>query len=168
MKSINHHNILQSAASRCRSITSLRASSPRRSGGGRKRKEGLPTTNLEFEFHIQFSCGSPCGLSCQFSANQREAETSWNVHVPRGNNVITNVISANQHFIFKFQRRIASSPSLSSPPPEQPGQLARGMYLTYTPPYFLFSQIPIPRLKGVLQALQYKDAMDLLITCFPN
>ena len=175
MKSMNHHNILQSAASRCRSIASLRTSSPRRSGSGRKRKEGLPTTNLEFEFHIQFSCGSPRRLSCQFFANQWEAETSWNVHVPRGNNVITNVISANQHFvstlsmqIFKFQRRIASSPSLSSPPPEQPGQLARGMYLTYTPLYVLFSQIPIPRLKVVLQALQYKDAMDLLITCFPN
>ena len=69
--------------------------------------------------------------------------------------------------IFKFQRRIASSPSLSSPPPEQPGQPPRGMYLTYTPLYFLFLQIPIPRLKRVLQALQYKDAMDLIDHLFP-
>ena len=60
---------------------------------------------------------APRRLSCQISANQREAETSANVNKHRkssakGNDVITNVISANQHFastfsmqIFKFQRR---------------------------------------------------------------
>ena len=117
----------------------------------------------------------PVEWAVRFPPNQRETETSSNVHASRGNDVITNIISANQHFastfskqIFKFQRHIASFPFLSSPPPEQPGQLARDMYLTYTPLYFLFSQIPIPRLKGVLQVWQDKDAMDLLITCFPN
>ena len=129
--------------------------------------------------NLNSTSNSPVALpvywAVRFSPNQREGETSSNVHVPRGNDVITNVISANQHFastfsmqIIKFQRRIARSPFLSSSPPEQPGQLARGMYLTYTPLYFLFSQIPIPRLKGVLQALQYKDAINLLITCFTN
>ena len=60
---------------------------------------------------------APLRLSCQISANQREAETSANVNKhwktrAKGNDVITNVISANQHFastfsmqIFKFQRR---------------------------------------------------------------
>ena len=56
-------------------------------------------------------------LSCQISVNQREAETNANLNKrwktrAKGNDVITNVISANQHFastfsmqIFKFQRR---------------------------------------------------------------
>ena len=129
--------------------------------------------------NLNSTSNSPVALpvywAVRFPPNQREGETSSNVHVPRGNDVITNVISANQHFastfsmqIIKFQRRTARSPFLSSTPPEQPGQLARGMYLTHTPLYFLFSQIPIPRLKGVLQALQYKDAINLLITCFTN
>ena len=70
----------------------------------------------------------PRRLSCLISANQREAETSENAnkhlkHVkacPKGNDVITNVISANQHFasifsmqIFKFQRRSCKLPFLS-------------------------------------------------------
>ena len=129
--------------------------------------------------NLNSTSNSPVALpvywAVRFPPNQREGETSSNVHVPRGNDVITNVISANQHFastfsmqIVKFQRRTARSPFLSSTPPEQPGQLARGMYLTHTPLYFLFSQIPIPRLKGVLQALQYKDAINLLTTCFTN
>ena len=56
-------------------------------------------------------------LRSKISSNQREGETSANVNQHRntramGNDVITNVISANQHFastfsmsIFKFQRR---------------------------------------------------------------
>ena len=71
---------------------------------------------LEFE-STSNSPVAPRRLSCQISANQREAETSANVNKHRkssakGNDVITNVISANQHFastfsmqIFKFQRR---------------------------------------------------------------
>ena len=94
---------------------SLRASSPGRSGGG----TGKGTTSLEFEFCLQFPCGSPSTERSDF-ANQREAKTSANVnniekHVEaraKRNDVITSVISANQHFastfsmqIFKFQRR---------------------------------------------------------------
>ena len=60
---------------------------------------------------------APRRLSCRIFVNQREAETSANVNKHRkarakGNDVITNVISANQHFastflmqMFKFQRR---------------------------------------------------------------
>jgi len=60
---------------------------------------------------------APRRLSFQISANQRKAETSANVNKHwktrgKGNDVITNVISANRHFastfstqIFKFQRR---------------------------------------------------------------
>ena len=80
-------------------------------------KEGeLETTSLEFELHLKFPCGSPSTEQSDF-ANQCKAETSINVNKHRkthakGNDNITNVISANQHFsstfsmqIFKFQRR---------------------------------------------------------------
>ena len=83
---------------------------------GWEKEEELATTSLKFKFHLQFPV-TPRRLSCQISANQREAETSANVNKhwktsAKGNDVITNVISANQHFaptlsmpIFKFQRR---------------------------------------------------------------
>ena len=72
---------------------------------------------------------APRRLSRQVSANQREAESSANVNKHRktrakGNDVITNVISANQHFastsceLSSFSRRAA-------PQPERPGELAR-------------------------------------------
>ena len=45
---------------------------------GQEEKGERATTSLEFEFHLQFPCGS---LSTELSdsANQREAETSANV-----------------------------------------------------------------------------------------
>ena len=91
---------------------SLRASSLWRRGG--KESLQLRLWNLNSTSN---SPVAPRRLSCQISANQREAETSANVNKHRkssakGNDVITNVISANQHFastfsmqIFKFQRR---------------------------------------------------------------
>ena len=66
---------------------SLWANSPGRSGGGTGKGRELATTPLEFEFHpqfhLQFPCGSPTPrrLSCQISANQREAETNIEKHV---------------------------------------------------------------------------------------
>ena len=85
---------------------------------GREKKRELATTSLEFEFHLQFPCSSPSTeLSLEISANQWEVETSANVNKhwktrAKGNDVITNVISTNQHLawtfsmkIFKFQRR---------------------------------------------------------------
>ena len=66
---------------------SLWASSPGRSGCGAGKGRELATTPLEFEFHrqfhLQFPCGSPTPrrLSCQISANQREAETNIEKHM---------------------------------------------------------------------------------------
>ena len=60
------------------SSTSQRASSPRRSGGlavGREKEGKLTTTSLEFEFHLQFPCGSR-RPSCQIppvSAKRKRA-----------------------------------------------------------------------------------------------
>ena len=71
-------------------------------------------------------------LSCQISTNQREAEARTNVNKHwktkgnnvKGNDVITNAISANQHFawtfsmsmqIFKFQRCICKLSFLFPP-----------------------------------------------------
>ena len=49
---------------------------------------------------------APRQLSCPISANQREAETSANVKKKTGNDVIANVISANQHFASTFSMQI--------------------------------------------------------------
>ena len=79
-------------------------------------KEGeLATTSPEFEFHLQFPCCSPSTELSDFRQSARsgnEGECNMEKHVPRGNDIITNVISANQHFastfsiqIFKIQRR---------------------------------------------------------------
>ena len=54
---------------------------------GREKEGELSTTPLEFEFHrqfhLQFPCGSPTPrrLTCQISANQREAETNIEKHM---------------------------------------------------------------------------------------
>ena len=70
-------------------------------------KEGeLATVSLEFEFHLH-SPVAPRWLSCQISANQCKAETSlkvkkhWKTSV-KGNDIITNVSSANQHLASTF------------------------------------------------------------------
>ena len=100
---------------------------------GGKRKESLQPRLWD----LNSTSNSPVAssrLSCQFSGNQREAKTSANVTKhwktrAKGNDVITNVISANQHFastismqIFKFQRR---SCKLSFLFPSRPRELAR-------------------------------------------
>ena len=91
-------------------------------------KEGeLAATSLEFEFHLQFPCGSPSTeLSdfCQSAriGNERECKQTLKTR-PKGNDVITEVISANQHFastfsmqIFKFQRLSCKLSFLFLPP----------------------------------------------------
>ena len=78
---------------------------------------------------------APGRLSCQISANQLEAETSANVNkhlkaCAKGNDVISNFISANQHFastfslqMFKFQRRSCKALlSFSLPAARAPGR----------------------------------------------
>ena len=103
---------------------------------------------------------APRWLSCQISTNQRAVETRANVSKhwktrAKGNNVITNVVSGNQHFastflmwIFKFQRRICklsflflprcqSAPeSLLTGPPEHPGELPRRLRKEISPFFF--------------------------------
>ena len=66
-------------ASETRYFDSLRASSPGAPAAGREKEGELATTSLEFEFtsNCRFA---PRRLSCQFSSNQREAETSTNVN----------------------------------------------------------------------------------------
>ena len=83
---------------------------------GRRRKESLQLRlwNLNSTSNSLVALRR---LSCQIPANQREEESNanlskhWKIRA-KGNDVITNVISGNQHFpstfsiqIFKFQRR---------------------------------------------------------------
>ena len=120
-------------------LISLRASSPGTKAAGREMEEELATTSLESI--LNSTSNSPVvlrRLSCQISDNQHEAETSANVNKHwktrcKGYEVITNVISANEHFastlsmqIFKFQRRNCKLPFLL---PERPGELARRLLL---------------------------------------
>ena len=91
---------------------------------GLKKEGDLATMSLEFEFHSN-SPVAPRRLSCQISANQCKVETSanvnkyWKTHA-KDNDVVTNVIFANQHFSSTFWCRysssrdvVASSPSFS-------------------------------------------------------
>ena len=78
-------------------------------------KEGeLATMSLEFEFHLQFPV-APRRLSSQIFANQCEAKTSANYVNKRwktpskGSDVITNVISTDQHFSLTFLMQIFKS-----------------------------------------------------------
>ena len=101
---------------------SLRASSLWRRGG--KESLQLRLWNLNSTSN---SPVAPRRLSFQIFANQREAKTSANVNKhwktrAKGNDVITNAISANQHFastfsmqIFKFQRRSCKLSFLFAP-----------------------------------------------------
>ena len=76
---------------------------------------------------------APRRLSCQISANQREEETSANVNKhwktpAKGNDVITNVISANQHFASTFSmHRFPNSRDVNESfiSFSRPGELAR-------------------------------------------
>ena len=71
-------------------------------------EEELATTSLELILNsTSNSSVVPRRLSCQFSDNQNEGETSANINTNwktrnKGNAVITNAISANQHFASTF------------------------------------------------------------------
>ena len=97
---------------------------------GRKRKERMQLRLWNLN-SVSNSPLAPCRLSCQVSAYQQEAETSANVKKhgkprPEGNDVIINVISANQHFAltFSIQRSCYLSFLSPAPPPECAGELA--------------------------------------------
>ena len=94
---------------------SLRASCWGALAAGRKSKESLQLHLWNLNSTSSFPV-APRQLSCQISANEHEAvkSTHVNKHCKKhanGNDIITNVISANKHFastflmqIFKFQR----------------------------------------------------------------
>ena len=94
-------------------------------GGKREESLQLRLWNLNSTTN---SHEAPRRLSCQISANQREAETSaivnkhWKARA-KGNGVIAYVISANQHFAstYSFSRDVAtSSPSFCRPAARAP------------------------------------------------
>ena len=106
----------------------LWASSPGRSGGGawKGRRACNSVSGIWIPRPIRLWLPVDGRLSCQISANQREAETSANVSKHRkipakGDDFIT--ISANQHF--------ASLLQASDPPPQRPRELARKLRLTW-------------------------------------
>ena len=91
---------------------SLRASFPGRSPAWREKEGQLATTSLELEFHPQLPCGSPSTKLSDFRQLARSGNECECEQILKGNDVITNVISANRHFvstfsmkIFKFRRR---------------------------------------------------------------
>ena len=118
----------------CHVACSLRASSPGRSGGGagkRRRACNFASTSLEFKFHLQFPCGSVSTELSYFrksvrSGNECECKQTLK-YTCQGNDVITNVISANQHFASTFRCRYSREALLPfpAPPPEHPGELSR-------------------------------------------
>ena len=72
---------------------------------GREKEGELVTTPLEFEFHLQFPCGSPSTELSYFrqsapNSNERECKQTKK-HVKaraKSNDVITNANSLNQYF----------------------------------------------------------------------
>ena len=100
-------------------------------GGKRKESLQLCLWNLNSPSN---SPAAPHRPSCQISANQRKALTSANVSkhwkIPgKGDNVITYVISANQHFASLLQAPLAvSRPAARAP---QAGYSWHGQYVYY-------------------------------------
>ena len=89
---------------------------------GKGRRINYATMSLEFEFHLKFPV-APCQLNCLISTSRANVNKHWKTRA-KGNDVIANVISPNQHFastfwmqIFKFQRRSCklSRPAAGAP-----------------------------------------------------
>ena len=107
-------------------------------GGRRKESLQLCLWNLNSTSN---SPVTPRRLRCQISANQREGETSANVNKhwktrAKGHDVITDIVSANQHFasFFDADIQIPETPLQAllpflAPPPERPRELARMLIL---------------------------------------
>ena len=111
---------------------------------------GALAAGLEKEWNLNSTSNLPVAprrLSCEIFANQLEVETSANVKKKHwkaranGNDFITNVISANQHFastlsmqIFNFQKRSCKL-SFLFPPRRQSGpeSLLAGYYFLPRP-----------------------------------
>ena len=113
----------------------------------RKRKERLQLRLWDLK-STSNSPVTPCQLSCQISANQHKVEMSTNVNKHWiTHDIITNVISANQHFaltfsmqIFKFQRRSCKLSFLFLPcRHSDPESLLPGYTVTTSPDALLLS-----------------------------
>ena len=69
---------------------------------GREKEGDLGTASLEFEFHLQFSCGSP---STELSDFRQSARTGNECkQTLKANDVTTNAISPNHAFCIDFFR----------------------------------------------------------------
>jgi len=68
---------------------------------GQEKEGELATTSLEFEFHLQFPCGSPLTELSNFCQSAQSRKTC-----AKGNDIISNVISTNQHFASTFLMQI--------------------------------------------------------------
>ena len=89
---------------------------------GREKEGDLGTASLEFEFHLQFPCGSP---STELSDFRQSARTGNECkQTLKANDLTTNAISPNQHFASIFFDADILIP-FPTPPPERPGELAR-------------------------------------------
>ena len=102
---------------------------------GREKEGHLPLIKpLEFE-STSNSPVAPRRLSCQISANHGETERRANIDkhwktFAKGHDVITNVISTNQHFastFFDAETKLQALLPFPASPPERPGELARAM-----------------------------------------
>ena len=109
----------------------LRASSPGRSGGG----TGKGTTSLEFEFCLQFPCGSPSTERSDFrqsarSGNERECKQTLKNTLKLAPSVMTSLPVSSppisiSHRLFRCRYSnsrdvVANSPSFSRPAARAP------------------------------------------------
>ena len=82
---------------------------------GREKEGELATRSLEFEFHLQFPCGSPSTELSDFrqsarNGNERECKQT----LKNTEKIVTNVISANKHFESTLLQALLSFPALPS------------------------------------------------------
>ena len=78
----------------------------------------------------------PVDRAVRFPPISANVNKHWKTRA-RGNNVITNVISANTHFASTFSNSrdvVESSPFFPAPPPECPGEVARRLLQCITKP----------------------------------
>ena len=106
-----------------------------RSGGGAEEGRRACKYVPGIWFHLQIPCWSRSTELSDFrqsawSGNERECNKHWKTRA-KGNDVISNVISANQHFASKkfdadiqiSQTQLQALLPFLVPPPERPGEL---------------------------------------------
>ena len=146
-------------------------------GGKRRESLQLHLWNLNSTSN---SPVAPRQLSCQISANQHEAETSANLNkhcktCAKGNDVITYVISANQHFasiflmqIFSSSDVVASSPFFSHPCLQSaPGSLLAGCKILCLPQVIFRADLHLFQTSFVIRQEDNRDG-DITMPLFPE